>query len=106
RIGVFAFGSYDYLGQLTSDQTITLFGAEFHRVDARYDHVLPDGGSLRLALTGGLDRTRLPNNSFLRDRLIGIRNEITYRASSRVLVRAGTDVEFDRYDTELPNTQL
>src|SRR5262249_2907184 len=37
ELGVFAFGSYDYLGQITATQTLTLFGTEFHRVDLRYD---------------------------------------------------------------------
>jgi len=106
RVGVFAFGSYDYLGQLTSDQTLTLFGAEFHRVDLRYDHRLDEGGNVRLAVTGGIDRTRLPNDSFLRDRLIGVRSEIEYRVSPAVLVRAGADTAIDSYDIQLPNMQL
>src|SRR5262249_10513849 len=45
QIGVFAFGSYDYLGQRTPTEDITLFGTEFHRVDLRYDHKLGDKGA-------------------------------------------------------------
>ncbi len=105
RIGVFAFGSYDYLGQLTSDQTVTLFGTEFHRVDLRYDHRLSENGNVRLAVTAGLDRTRLPADRFLRDRLAGMRSEITYRLSPAVLLRTGTDIQIDDYDVEL-NTGL
>jgi TonB dependent receptor-like, beta-barrel/Gram-negative bacterial TonB protein C-terminal/TonB-dependent Receptor Plug Domain len=105
-ISAFGFGSYDYLGQLTNDQTITIFGAEFHRLDLRYDHKLPHGGNLRLAVTGGLDLSRAPQDTSLRDRVLGARSELEYRVSPAVLFRAGTDVELDSYDIQLPTTQL
>jgi len=106
QIGVFAFGSYDFLGQKTADSTITLFGTEFHRVDLRYDRHLDEDGSVRLAVTGGFDRSRLPQDRFLRDRLGGVRSEIAYRLSPGALLRAGTDVQFDSYDIELNASDL
>jgi hypothetical protein len=107
QVGVFAFGSYDYLGQQTpGGSTLTLFGAEFHRVDLRYDRQLEGGGSVRLGLTGGIDRSRLPQDRFLRDRLAGLRSEITYPLAERALLRAGTDVQLDSYDVELNATDL
>jgi hypothetical protein len=107
QIGVFAFGSYDFLGQQTpGDATLTLFGTEFHRVDLRYDRRLEGGGSMRVGLTGGIDLTRLPQDRFLRDRLGGLRSEINYPISDRALLRAGTDVQVDSYDVELNASDL
>jgi hypothetical protein len=106
RISAFGFGSYDYLGQLTSDRTITLFGTEFHRLDLRYDHKLPGGGNMRLAVMGGFDQSQAPNDAFVHDWLVGVRNEIEYRVSPGVLLRTGTDLQVDTYDIQLPVQQL
>lgn len=100
-IGVFAFGSYDYLGQKAQTQTLTVFGTEFHRVDVRYDRRLGNDGDIRFAVTGGYDRTRLPDDRFLRARGLGVRTELAYRVAPAALVRAGADVQFDTYDVEL-----
>ena len=58
-IGVFAFGSHDYLGTASSNngQTgpiVEQLGSDFHRVDLRYDRALDDG-HLRIAATLGYD---------------------------------------------------
>ncbi len=105
-VSLFAFGASDFLGQKTTTETLTLFGTEFYRFDLRYDHRLGDDGTIRTAVTAGLDRTRLDNGRFLRDRLLGARNEITYRLSSRALVRAGTDMQVDDYSIELNSGDL
>jgi hypothetical protein len=101
RIGVFAFGSYDFVGQKTSGETLPVFGTEFHRVDFRYDRHLGSEGDLRLAAMGGIDRSAFPQGRFIRDRLGGVRSEISYRFSPVALLRAGTDVQVDSYDVEL-----
>ncbi|HVH45782.1 MAG TPA: energy transducer TonB [Labilithrix sp.] len=106
RIGVFAFGSYDYLGQRTATQNITLFGTEFHRVDTRYDRKLGDKGAVRLAITTGLDRSRAQEDRFVRDRMLGARSELTYYAHPRVLLRAGTDMQMDSYDVQVVSSTL
>jgi hypothetical protein len=106
RISVFSFGSYDYLAQYTPTQTLTLFGTEFHRVDLRYDRKLDENGTLRVAVTGGLDRSRVPGDRFVRDRSIGTRSEIQYRLSPKALLRAGTDAHLDVYDVELNTNEL
>ncbi|MGC4086540.1 MAG: TonB family protein [Polyangiaceae bacterium] len=54
RVSVFVFGSYDFLGQKGTDSTLTLFGTEFHRVDAHLSHALARGGNLRMAMNVGL----------------------------------------------------
>ena len=106
RVSVFAFGSYDFLGQKTPTGTSTLFGADFHRVDVRYDHKLDANGTMRTAVTAGLDETQLTEGRVLRDRLVRARNEITYRVSPDALLRAGTDAEVDSYSVVLSANDL
>ncbi len=106
RLSAFTFGSYDFLGQKTPTGTATVFGADFYRLDLRYDHRLDGDGVMRTAVTAGLDRTQLDAGRVLRDRLVRARNEITYRLSSVALVRAGTDAQVDRYDIVLPAADL
>ncbi len=102
RISVFSFGAHDFLGNKNDGGgTNTLFGATFHRVDLRYDHRIDGDGTLRIAVTGGLDRTALDDTHYVQDRLVGARAELTYRLSPVALLRAGIDGEADRYDVLL-----
>lgn len=106
-IGVFGFGSYDYLGQQTpTGETITIFGTEFHRVDVRYDKKLGDKGNFRLAVTPGFDRSRAQEDRYVRDRVLGARSEWTYEINPRVLFRAGTDLQMDSYDIQIVSGTL
>jgi hypothetical protein len=100
RVSVFAFGSYDFLGQKTVDSTLTLFGTEFHRVDVRYDRRLPRDGTLRTAFTLGVDRSRAQQQRVVRDRLAGARTELNLPLSASVRLRAGSDLQLDQYDIE------
>ena len=100
-LSVFAFGSYDYLGEKTQTGTVTLFGMEFHRVDLRYDHNLEGRGTMRSAFTLGIDRSRAPQDRSVRARLAATRTELLYRLSEGALLRAGTDLQLDYYDVEL-----
>jgi hypothetical protein len=103
---VFAFGSYDYLGERTQTETVTLFGTEFHRVDLRYDRRIGDGGTMRVAGTLGLDRTRVQDGRYVRDRLVGARTELAQRLGGGALLRLGTDLQMDTYDVELGDADL
>jgi len=105
-LSVFSFGSYDFLGQRTATDTLTLFGTEFHRIDARYDRQLSEDGKLRVAATVGLDRSQLPDNRFVRDRLVGTRTEVSLRVAPEALLRFGTDVQLDAYDVQIDTTNL
>ncbi len=106
-VSVFAFGAYDYLGQkVPNGPTQTVFGADFHRVDLRYDHALGSNGNLRLAATGGIDSTAADPTSSVRDRMIGLRSELVYRLAPALTFRGGTDVEADRYDVVADLSQL
>ncbi len=100
RISVFAFGGYDYLGQRTPTETLTLFGTTFHRVDLRHDHKLPEG-RLRTALTLGMDRSTVSQDRSTRDRLLAMRTELEQRLSDTAVVRAGTDVQLDSFDIDI-----
>ncbi|HLK39024.1 MAG TPA: TonB-dependent receptor [Polyangiaceae bacterium] len=58
-IGVFAFGSHDYLGTASTNNGVTgpiveQLASDFHRIDLRYDRTLDDG-HLRVAATLGYD---------------------------------------------------
>jgi TonB family protein len=98
RVGVFAFGADDFLGQKESGTTQTIFGAQFHRIDLRYDHRLDEKGTMRTAITIGEDLTEVGNGQSVRDRLVGARTELAYRLSPQALLRAGLDAQVDSYD--------
>jgi hypothetical protein len=107
RVELFSFGSYDYVGERTPTETLTLFGTEFHRIDLRYDHRFSDRGKLRTAITLGLDRSRLQSSDRkVRERVTTARSELEYRLSSGVLLRAGTDFTLETYDIELGASDL
>ncbi len=106
-LGVFAFGSHDYLGTASTNngQTgpiVEQLGSDFHRVDLRYDRALVDG-HLRVAATVGYDSqggagtgdraavTTVTNLS------AGARLEVDKKLSQTMRVRAGADVRIEEY---------
>jgi hypothetical protein len=105
RVGVLGFGSYDYLGQKTQGETLTLFATEFHRADVRYDRRIA-GGAMRTAFTLGLDRSRVQEDRAVVSKLIGARNEIEQQLDDSVMFRGGTDVMLENYGIELGTDDL
>jgi TonB family protein len=103
---VFSLGSYDFLGERTSTRVLTLFGTEFHRVEARYDRLLAQHGKLRLAVSAGLDRSQLPDDRFVRDRSLGARSEVSFQLFPEAMLRFGSDVTTDSYDVQVDTTEL
>ncbi|MEI9949387.1 MAG: TonB-dependent receptor [Pseudomonadota bacterium] len=103
---MFSFGSYDFLGERTPKRVLTVFGTEFHRVDARYDRTLSQNGKLRLAVSAGLDRSQLADDRFVRDRSLGARSEVSLRLTPGALLRVGSDVTLDSYDVQIDTTEL
>jgi hypothetical protein len=99
RIGVFGFGSYDLLGQRQSGGLNILFGSEFHRLDARYDHSFGHGATLRIAGTLGFDQTHIGEQRNATDRITGARMEFYDPVSEAVTLRAGVDAIVDNFGT-------
>lgn len=99
-IGVFAFGSHDHLatpspsGDPTARSVEQLL-SDFHRIDVRYDHALPDG-RLRIALTGGHDHQGAAP-TYIQDNSLGLRVELESRASEALRIRSGASVHLDAY---------
>jgi TonB family protein len=102
RISLFAFGSYDLLQQEKNDIRSVVFGSEFYRLDARYDHRLLDGGTLRWAATWGFDQTRAGEARNARDLLGGTRVVLTQPLGEDKQLRAGLDIQLDRYGADEP----
>ncbi|MEM6791789.1 MAG: TonB family protein [Myxococcota bacterium] len=107
RLTVFAFGSFDFLAteqepEDPEDEPVenVLFGQEFYRVDVRYDRTLDDDGFLRVAVTGGFDQTRLFGTRNSQNLLLGSRMRLRRPITNTMTVRAGFDVQLDRYTAD------
>lgn len=106
RVTVFAFGSYDFLGEKTAGSTLTLFGTEFHRVDVRHDHEFASGAHLRNAFSLGLDRSETQEGRFVRARSASTRTELEVPLAPNARLRAGTNLSLSYYDVELGPADL
>jgi len=113
RITIFSFGSYDLLGQIKNEQLNVVFGSEFYRLDMRYDHKFGPNSSIRYAMTLGWDQTKVSDQRNARDRMVAGRIELRHALSQKVLLRAGTDITLDSFQSKIadyadpdnPNTQ-
>lgn len=119
-LSVLAFGAYDRATQrATPDRDtidaatgnrprpdavheieVVLFASEFHRADARWDHSLGDGGTMRLAATLGYERTRVEARRAAEDLMTATRLEIVQPVTPSITVRAGADLVVDRYHAD------
>jgi hypothetical protein len=102
-LGLFAFGSHDYLATPSPSGDPTArpneqFLSDSHRVDLRYDHALTDG-RVRVALTGGYDRQGAAP-TYVRDRSAAARLEFETRISPGFRARGGASVRLDAYRFE------
>ncbi|MBK9261717.1 MAG: TonB family protein [Polyangiaceae bacterium] len=108
HLTLFAFGGYDYLGQ-EDDNGVeqTVFNAQFHRVDLRYDVEVGSRTRLRQAVTFGYDRTALGGQGgvYARNFLFAARSQILHRVNESVLIRAGVDANLDSYDIFAPDDE-
>lgn len=105
-IGLFAFGSHDYLATRSpsgdpeaSKELIEQLVSDFHRLDLRYDHALSDG-RVRVALTGGYDRQGA-TPTYVTNRSAGARLEVEQRLTPTLRFRGGADAHFDNYRLKL-----
>ncbi|MCU0686394.1 MAG: TonB family protein [Polyangiaceae bacterium] len=100
-ISLFSFGAYDLVGERENGRLNILFGAEFYRLDLRYDHRFGVAGALRAAVTLGFEQTSLPDSRNARDRMLAARLEYVQPLRPGMLLRAGADVAVDAYDVDL-----
>jgi hypothetical protein len=105
-VGVFAFGSHDYLASRSpsgdpeaAQEMQEQFVSDFHRVDLRYDHTL-SAGRLRLALTGGHDRQGA-EPTYMTDKSLGARLQLDQRFSESLQLRAGASSQLEYYRIRL-----
>lgn len=101
-LGLFAFGSHDYLANRSPSgdpearkKLHEELVSDFHRLDLRYDDALSDG-RLRLAVTAGYD-SQGAQPSYATNRLLAARLEIEQRFSQSLRFRGGADAELDKY---------
>jgi len=105
QIGIFAFGSYDFFGEKRSNgETRTAFATQFHRIDARWDHQLPNHGKMRTAVTIGSDATGTEELAGVSDRMISGRVYVEQPVGKDVTLRGGADITLDHYDLDVPTT--
>ena len=104
KLSAFTFGSFDYASVTKKDtgKEDVLFASEFHRLDVRLDHQ-GDRGHSRLAVTAGLDRSRLRGSRFARNHMLGFRGRHREVLNDWAELEAGADVVFDFYDGDLPS---
>jgi hypothetical protein len=109
-LGVFVFGSHDYIGTASTTNgqrgpIVEQLGSDFHRLDLRYDRALPDG-RLRIAATVGYDSqggagvgdgAATAGVTTMTDLSTALRLEYDQRLSPNARVRAGADLHLDHY---------
>jgi hypothetical protein len=106
-LGVFGFGSHDFLGTATTRNgqagpIIDQLVSDFHRIDLRYDRALDDG-HLRVATTFGYDSEGGAGESdgaiptMISDLSAAARLELDKTFSPAVRLRAGADAHYDVY---------
>lgn len=108
-LGVFAFGSHDYLATASPSgdpeargELVEQFVSDFHRVDLRWDHRTA-GGGLRLAGTLGYD-SQGAEPTYVSNRSAALRLEFTEQLSESVLLRTGADGRFDHFRMRITQT--
>ncbi|RYZ09905.1 MAG: energy transducer TonB [Myxococcales bacterium] len=101
-IGLFAFGSHDYLATRSpsgdpeaSKELQEQLVSDFHRLDLRYDHTLPEG-RLRLAVTGGYDSLGA-QPTYMTNRSLGARLELEQALTPELRFRGGAEARVDDY---------
>lgn len=102
RLTAFSFGAYDLLGQKQNGILNILFGAEFYRLDLRWDHTFAKNTVMRYAVTLGWDQTHIADQRNATDKSLGSRLELSHEISKRTTFRAGVDFVLDAYQAALP----
>jgi hypothetical protein len=100
---VFGFGAHDFLSAEDDGERQTVYDVTFHRLDANWRRSLPRDSALLLGTTLGWDQTGsgADDTLALDSRRIGGRALYTNQLGSRVLLRAGGDVELSRFGIDI-----
>jgi TonB family protein len=105
-LGLFAFGSHDYLASRSPsndpearDELVEEFVSDFHRLDLRFDQAWTDGRA-RIALTGGYD-SQGAAPTYLTNKSLAMRLEFEQKLSQQLLFRGGADAQRDAYRIRL-----
>ena len=100
-LSAFVFGSFDYFGEDTSANDDNLFSTEFHRIDLRHKHQFSQTAELESAVTVGMDRTRIEEDSgSALNRRVQLRSAYDERLTPELRLRAGADGAIDFYEIE------
>jgi TonB family protein len=107
-VSVLGFGAYDFFFAGGDTEAQGGGRVQFHRADVRYDHRFESGGSLRVAVTGGYDRTGGADEtvSAVTDHSLRMRARLTFPLVPTVTLESGIDGRVDRYGLESNATLL
>ncbi len=110
RVTAFVFGSFDLAGEERNGTIRSGASTEFHRADLRFDHEFGFEQTTRFALTLGYDRTRSFETNrvspYVRDRLVGLRNQTSLRLDDNLVLHAGGGADLDVYDVQFEGNDL
>ena len=98
-VSVFAFGAFDYFRSDRTSEQDQGGKVSFHRLDMRWDRKLPSGANLRVALTGGFDRTggTEDTESQVTDYSMRLRVQGASPLGTGVTIRGGVDARADNF---------
>jgi TonB family protein len=98
-VSVFSFGAFDYFRSDRTAEQDQGGKVSFHRLDLRWDRTLPSGASLRVALTGGFDRTggTEDSESQVSDTSLRLRVQAATPLGAGVTLRGGLDARGDKF---------
>jgi TonB family protein len=102
-VGVFAFGAFDFFhGTAEVEDTEGGGKVTFHRVDLRWDHRFGPRSDLRVAVTGGYDRTAGTDDdsTSVSDRSVRARALLSAALGERATLRAGADARVDEFQLQ------
>lgn len=102
RLSAFALGAFDFASNEERGQEMVVFASEFHRLDLRLDRETANTNS-RVALTIGIDRTRLEDARFAQNVLLGVRGRHRVRVRKDLDVEVGADVLTESYAGDVPS---
>jgi TonB family protein len=99
-VSLFSFGAFDYFRSDRTSEQDQGGKVSFHRLDLRWDRKLPSGASLRVALTGGFDRTggTEDNESQVSDTSLRLRVQAASPLGPGVTIRGGIDARGDKFE--------